>query len=157
VVWERDANKKDQLLEAEWQTAFPGWPSTFCNVEGRCHPIALPSLKLGRLTEDGWFADYPDPQNVLSLVWTTQAQYNQSTASIPAVDAFCAQADASTDQDARLQLYQQAEQLLVTQVAAIPLYQNSATYAVRLRVVGWRIAPTGQTPLSVWQSAYIKR
>ena len=157
VVWERDANKMDQLLEAEWQTAFPGWPSTFCNVEGRCHPIALPSLKLGRLTEDGWFADYPDPQNVLSLVWTTQAQYNQSTASIPAVDAFCAQADASTDQDARLQLYQQAEQLLVTQVAAIPLYQNSATYAVRSRVVGWRIAPTGQTPLSVWQSAYIKR
>src|SRR5689334_12594995 len=63
----------DKLLEEEWQTAFPGWPSTFCNVEGRCHPIPRPTLTLGRLSADGQFADYPDPQNVLSLVWTTQA------------------------------------------------------------------------------------
>jgi ABC-type oligopeptide transport system substrate-binding subunit len=109
------------------------------------------------LTEDGWFADYPDPQNVLSLAWTSQAPYDQFSASIPTVDALCAQADASTDQGARLKLYQQAEQLLVTQVAAIPLYQYTATFVVRSRVVGWRIAPTGQTPLSVWQTMYVRR
>jgi ABC-type oligopeptide transport system substrate-binding subunit len=163
VVWGSDVDRGDKLLawdtllEEEWQTAFPGWPSTFCNVEGRCHPIPRSPVGRGQLTVDGWFADYPDPQNVLSLAWTTQAQYNQSSVSIPAVDALCAQADASTDQDARLKGYQQAEQMLVTQVAAIPLYQYSATSVVRSRVVGWRLAPTGQTPLSVWQRMYIRR
>jgi oligopeptide transport system substrate-binding protein len=163
VVWGSDVDRGDKLLawdtllEEEWQTAFPGWPSTFCNVEGRCHPIPRSKGTGGQLTHDGWLADYPDPQNVLSLAWTTQAQYNQSSVSIPAVDALCAQADASTDQDARLKGYQQAEQMLVTQVAAIPLYQYSATSVVRSRVVGWRLAPTGQTPLSVWQRMYIRR
>jgi hypothetical protein len=54
-------------------------------------------------------------------------------------------------------LYQQAEQPLVDQVAAIPLYQSKIPYVVRTRVVNWRIAPTGQTPLSVWQTTSISR
>jgi peptide/nickel transport system substrate-binding protein/oligopeptide transport system substrate-binding protein len=153
----RNPDTMVQLLEEEWQTAFPGWPITVCDPVGRCHPISLPQGTQGQLTEVGWFAAYPDPQNVLSLAWTTHALYNQSAVSIPAVDALCAQADASTDQDARLTGYQQAEQLLVTQVAAIPLYQYSATTVVRSRVVGWRLAPTGQTPLAVWQRMYISR
>ena len=47
--------------------------------------------------------------------------------------------------------------LLVTQGAAIPLSQAITVAALRTRVAGWRIAPTGQTPLSVWQTAYLKR
>jgi hypothetical protein len=47
--------------------------------------------------------------------------------------------------------------LLITQGAAIPYAQPLITYAVRARVVGWSIAPMGQTPLSVWLTAYIKK
>ena len=61
------------------------------------------------------------------------------------------------DQAPRIPLYQRAEQLLVSQVAAIPLYQPIETTAVRSRVVGWRLAPTGMTPLNVWQATYMKR
>ena len=32
-----------------------------------------------------------------------------------------------------------------------------ATYAVRSRIIGWRVAPTLQTPLAVWQRVYITR
>jgi ABC-type transport system substrate-binding protein len=62
-----------------------------------------------------------------------------------------------SDQAARIALYQQAEQLLVNQGATILLTQNVIWYAVRSRVVGWQVAPTGQTPLAVWQRAYITR
>jgi ABC-type transport system substrate-binding protein len=77
--------------------------------------------------------------------------------SVPAVDALLDQADASSDQALRIHLYQQAEQLLVNQGAAIPLYQYTSLYVVRSHVVGWSLAPTGQTPLSVWQQVYIRR
>ncbi len=94
----------------------------------------------------------------MSSLWTTQAQYNFSFVSIPAVDALAARRRTrSAIRTGRVQLYQQAEQLLVNQVAAIPLYQYRTVYVVRTRVVNWRVAPTGQTPLSVWQATYISR
>jgi ABC-type transport system substrate-binding protein len=62
-----------------------------------------------------------------------------------------------SDQAARIQIYQVAEQLLVNQEATIPLTQYATWYAVRSPVVGWRIAPTDLTPLPVWQQVYIKR
>ena len=76
---------------------------------------------------------------------------------MPQVDVLLAQADGMNDQAARMPLYQLAEQLLVNQGAAIPLTQPVNWHAVRTRVVGWRVAPTGVTPLSVWQTAYLKR
>jgi ABC-type transport system substrate-binding protein len=83
--------------------------------------------------------------------------YSPTGVSVPAADTLLDQADASTDQALRARLYQQAEQLLVNQVAAIPLFQSETVYVMRTRVVNWRVAPTGQTPLSVWQTTYISR
>jgi ABC-type transport system substrate-binding protein len=73
------------------------------------------------------------------------------------VDALLAQADSMSDLTARVPLYQEAEQLLVKQGAAVPLTQPVVRFAVRSRVVGWQVAPTGATPLGVWQTVYIRR
>jgi ABC-type transport system substrate-binding protein len=58
--------------------------------------------------------DYPDPQDFLSLLWTTTTPYNAnlSHVSVPQADTLLAQADSMSDQAARIPLYQQAEQLL---------------------------------------------
>jgi oligopeptide transport system substrate-binding protein len=104
-----------------------------------------------------WRGDYPDPEDFLSLLWTAQGVANYGRVSVPQVDALLAQADGMTDLKVRVPLYQQAEQLLVNQGAVIPLTQYIYWYAVRSHVAGWRIAPTGVTPLSVWQTAYLKR
>jgi oligopeptide transport system substrate-binding protein len=143
-------------IVVQWQAAFPHWriSSTGC-VRG-CEVLYANPQSIQLLSE-GWVADYPDPQDYLSLLWSTHGVYNHSFVSIPAVDALCAQADAISDQAGRIQLYQQAEQLLVNQGAAIPLFQLEAVYVVRTQVVNWRVAPTGQTPLSVWQATYISR
>jgi ABC-type oligopeptide transport system substrate-binding subunit len=137
----------------QWRQAFPGWEIQ----TGPFPHMELKAFGYLQLALDGWTQDYPDPQDFLSLLWTTGVDNNLSHVSMPQVDTLLAQADGMGDQAARIPLYQQAEQLLVNQGAAIPLTQDVTWYAVRSRVVGWRIAPSDITPLTVWQQVYIKR
>jgi len=144
-----------QGIAAQWRQAFPGW---VIQLMGTSHGVGdLKTFSNLQLSWDGWGADYPDPQDFLSVLWATHASYNQSHVSVPQADALLAQADNMSDLTTRMPLYQHAEQLLVTQGAAIPLAQTYATYALRSRVADWRIAPTNSTPLSIWQTAYLKR
>jgi oligopeptide transport system substrate-binding protein len=143
-------------LTQQLQVAFPGWPITVGGCDRGCAP-AIVSAQRHQLSDGYWGADYPDGQDALSLPWRTGAIYNQTHVSLPSADALLDQADGAADQGLRTRLYQQAEQLLVNQVAAIPLFQSEIAYMVRTRVANWRIAPTGQTPLSVWQTTYIHR
>jgi peptide/nickel transport system substrate-binding protein/oligopeptide transport system substrate-binding protein len=143
-------------LQQQWQQAFPGWSISLQTLDGdaQINPRLHSHLQLWW---DGWGADYPDPQDFLSFLWTTDAEHNVSAVSNAQVDALLAQADSTSDLTARVPLYQEAEQLLVKLGAAIPLTQPVVRSAVRSRVVGWQVAPTGMTPLSVWQTAYIGR
>jgi ABC-type transport system substrate-binding protein len=145
-----------EALVKQWQAAFPGWPITATGCGRGCPEGGINPGRF-QLIYGGWGADYPDGVEFLSLLWRTGATYNRTGVSIPDADALLDQADASNDQSRRISLYQQAEQLLMNQVAAIPLFQLEAVYVVRTRVVNWRVAPTGQTLLSVWQATYISR
>jgi peptide/nickel transport system substrate-binding protein/oligopeptide transport system substrate-binding protein len=144
-----------QAMTDQWRQAFPGWAIQFVWIGGTELKTAPPS----HLLFESWGADYPDPQGFLSLLWTTHSPYNANSGhvSVPQVDALLSQADGMTDQKARLAVYQLAEQLLVNQGAAIPLYQNVQNDAVRSRVSGWRRAPVGMTLLSVWQTMRLTR
>jgi peptide/nickel transport system substrate-binding protein/oligopeptide transport system substrate-binding protein len=158
-----------RALQQQWQQAFTGWNISIQALDGDANINRRLHGHL-QLWSDGWKAEYPDPQDFLSHLWTTRAEYNVSAVSNAQVDALLAQADSMTDLTARVPLYQQAEQLLVNQGAAVPLTQPVVRSAVRSRVVGWRVAPTGVTPfelwqpaptgvtpLGVWQTAYIRR
>jgi peptide/nickel transport system substrate-binding protein/oligopeptide transport system substrate-binding protein len=140
-----------QAIIDQWTQAFPGWR---IQATGYAGVEVKPQYSV---EIDGWGADYPDPQDFLSLLWGTLATYNAGHVSVPQADALLLQAGEMGDQRARMPLYQEAGQLLVIQGAAIPLYQFLQPYAVRPRVSGWRIAPTGLTPLSVWLKVYITR
>lgn len=141
-----------QAMVDAWEKAFPGWPID----AGGCR-LQICNGAYFQLATANRGADYADPQAFVSLLWTTNAPSDHTSVSIPQVDQLCAQADGMSDLSARIPLYQQAEQLLVTQGAAIPYAQPLLTYVVRSQVVGWRLAPTGQTPLSVWQATYLTR
>jgi oligopeptide transport system substrate-binding protein len=142
-----------QAMQDAWQSAFPGWP---ISIAGPCR-LQICSRSIFQLTNAGWGADYPDPQDFASLLWTTHADYNRTFVSISQVDALCAQADGMSDLSARIPLYQLAEQLLIKEGAAIPYAQPLYAYVVRSRVVGWRVASTLVTPFSVWQATYLRR
>lgn len=158
--FERGSSAFTPLLQAlidQWQRAFPGWVMQFAWVA----PVQIPTILPFQLMIDSWRSDYPDPQGVLSRRWTSSSPGSNFVGVVnvtfPQVDTWLSQADGLADPTARLTLYRQAEQLLITQAATFPLWQVLLTYAMRSRVTNWRIAPTQVTPLSVWQSVYIKR
>ena len=70
-----------------------------------------------------WGADYPDPQNFLSLQLQTDVGNNNGHWSNAEFDALTQEADTTVDDFARrAALYNQAEQIAVTEVGWLPLF-----------------------------------
>ena len=89
----------------------------------------------------GWIADYPDPQNFLDIKLHSESANNEAGYSNPAVDALLDQADGEADEATRLELYQQAEELIVIDMPWAPLYHGKASYLVKPYVEGFVIPP----------------
>jgi len=89
----------------------------------------------------GWIADYPDPQNFLDIKLHSESANNEAGYSNPDVDALLDQADREVDEAARLELYQQAEELIVDDMPWAPLYHGKASYLVKPYVEGFVVPP----------------
>ena len=84
-----------------------------------------------------WGADYPDPQNFISQQLHTDVGNNNSHYSNAEFDKLVDQADVlNGDLDARLKLYNQAEQIAVTEVGWLPLYTPKLNVLVKPYVKG---------------------
>lgn len=77
----------------------------------------------GRLAAvlSGWFADYLDPQNFLSLLLTTGSPENHWNYSNAEFDQLCRAADGCEDPARRLKLYAQAEDIALQDAVVIPI------------------------------------
>jgi len=142
-----------QVLQQEWQTAFPGWPIT---LQGLDRSVELKTFSKLQLGYDGWGADYPDPQDFMTLLWAKDAAYNQSAVNIPEADTLMKGADVSNDAAGRLTQYQKAEQLMLDQGAFMAYDQPLSTYVTRNTISGWHYANTITVALPTWQSFYVK-
>lgn len=85
----------------------------------------------------GWIVDYPDPENILDLKFHSGSTLNDINYQNPEADRLLDQARTERDAEKRLALYQQAEKLVVTDVAWIPLYFAQAHEVINPRVQGW--------------------
>ena len=142
-----------QVLQQQWQTAFPGWNIT---LQGIDRSVELKTFKKLQFGWDGWGADFPDREDFLTLLWSKDAQYNQSFVDLPAADALMEQADINPDQTARLKQYQQAEQLLTDNGAYIAYNQPLNVQVVKNTISGWYQSSSLQIALPTWQTAYVK-
>lgn len=95
----------------------------------------------------GWIADYPDPQNFLDLLFHSESAYNHGAYSNPEVDALVEQARVEQGPEKRIELYREAEQILVEDAAWIPLYHSVGYYLVKPHVQGLVI--TGQGTMNL--------
>jgi len=84
----------------------------------------------------GWCADYPDPQNWLSVYWKTGGFGERIAYSNPDFDALVNEADTTTDPAARAELYAQAQDLLVAGSPVIFFWNNVNTYLIKPWVTG---------------------
>lgn len=90
----------------------------------------------------GWCADYPDPQNWLSVYWKTGAFGERIAYANADLDALLDQADTSTDQALRADLYQQAQDMLVQSSPGAFMWNNVNAYLVKPWVTGYETTPT---------------
>lgn len=112
----------------------------------------------------GWGQDYPDPQDFLTLQFaknspnnTTNVGQNQSSdaAVQQQVQADLAKADVEQDNTKRMQMYNDAEQKLVNDVAWLPILQLARSRLLKSNVHG-RVFNAGDiTPQQDWANVYI--
>jgi oligopeptide transport system substrate-binding protein len=89
----------------------------------------------------GWCADYPDPQNWLSVYWKTGGFGERIKYSNPELDALLVQADKELDSAKRMQLYADAQRLLTDGAPVAFFWNNVNTYMVKPYVKGITTTP----------------
>jgi len=89
----------------------------------------------------GWCADYPDPQNWLSVYWKTGAFGERIGYSNTELDALLTQADSELDPAKRAQLYADGQKMLTDTAPVAFLYNNVNVYLVNPRVKGYATTP----------------
>lgn len=84
----------------------------------------------------GWCADYPDPQNWLSVYWRTGGFGERIGYSNPDFDALVNEADTTVDPARRAELYAQAQTLLIDGAPVAFAWNNLNTYLIKPWVSG---------------------
>jgi ABC-type transport system substrate-binding protein len=93
----------------------------------------------GRLQmfNSGWIMDYPDPEDVLDLKFHSGSELNDLNYKSDAVDDLLNRARVERDPQRRIQLYQEAEKLIVEDAVWLPLYFAQAHVVVNAAVKNW--------------------
>jgi oligopeptide transport system substrate-binding protein len=90
----------------------------------------------------GWCADYPDPQDWLSIFWHSRSQFAKNIGyHNPEADKLMDQADVETNPEKRMALYDQAQKLIVDDVPYIIRSTSKGTFLVKSYVKGLEITP----------------
>jgi oligopeptide transport system substrate-binding protein len=89
----------------------------------------------------GWCADYPDPQNWLSVYWKTGSFGERIGYSNLELDDLLNQADVEGDPAKRAQLYAQAQDMLVGDSPGAFFWNNVNSYLVKPWVKGMMVTP----------------
>ena len=84
----------------------------------------------------GWIGDYPDPNTFLDM-YVTDGGNNDTGWSNPTYDSLIARAARTADPDERLEVFQEAEAILMREVPIIPIYTYTRNFLISEDVVGW--------------------
>ncbi len=95
----------------------------------------------GQLFSYGWCADYPDPENFADVLFHSDAQQNLGKYSNPELDALLEAARVERDVDRRIEMYQQAERMIVEDAAGIFLNHGLSFVLVKPYIEGYVLAP----------------
>ncbi len=96
----------------------------------------------GHFFTSGWIADYPDPENFLDLLLHSES--HDSRYANPVFDNLLELARLTQDREARLNLYMQAEQLLLDDAGIIPLFHTHEYALIQPYVRNFTIGAVGQ-------------
>lgn len=111
------------------------------NIEPNFYLDQLYSGNHGQLFDGGWCADYPDPENFADVLFHTGSVQNNGGYSNPQLDALLDQARIEPNVTNRIAMYQQAEQMLVDDAAALFTVHYLSYQLVKPYVKGYSFTP----------------
>jgi ABC-type transport system substrate-binding protein len=79
----------------------------------------------------GWIMDYPDPEDIIDLLFYSASRQNNTGYSNPEVDRLVLEARTEQDVTRRMDLYRQAEQIIIQDAAWAPLFYGQEHYVVK--------------------------
>lgn len=98
---------------------------------------------VGHIFNSGWCADYPDPQNFLDVLYHSGSSQNVGGFSSPAIDALLEAARVEPDVNGRLQLYADAERLIVEAAPVVFTTHSLSAILVKPEVQNYVLTPMG--------------
>jgi oligopeptide transport system substrate-binding protein len=93
--------------------------------------------------DNGWIADYPDPQDFLDVLFRTGAQNNTGGYSNQQLDSLLDQAAIEQDATVRSNMYRNAEQIVVQDAAILPLFFGRNYILAKPYVKDYVLSPMG--------------
>lgn len=93
-----------------------------------------------------WAADYLDAENFLSTLLASYSVEDRLDYKNPKFDELCAKADVLMDEQERLKLYAQAEDIALQDAVMIPIYYQRDAELIHPRVQGMRESVFGHLP-----------
>lgn len=123
-----------------WQQNL-GVQITIENLEPNFYYDQVYAGNHGQLLSTGWCADYPDPENFADVLFHTGSAQNAGHYSNPSLDALLEQARTERDVAKRIALYQQIEQMIVDDAAALFTVHSLDFVLVKPYVKGYVFTP----------------
>lgn len=103
------------------------------------------------LVNYGWCADYPDPQNFLDILFGEGSEFNITGYSNDEINAILSEANSGQDPAERIENYRIVEEMLLSNVYAIPLIHGEANYLVDEKITNYPNVPI-QIAIEKWLS-----
>lgn len=123
-------------VAAMWQQKL-GAKVTLNNQEWKVFLSTRDEKKFKDITRHGWIGDYNDANNFLELVRGDIGKQNPSAFADPQFDLLMAEANTTADTAKRAALLQQAERLMIEEVAVFPIHFYSSKHMVSPKLIGW--------------------
>ena len=111
------------------------------NLEPNYYLEQIYSGNHGQLISGGWCADYPDPENFADVLFHSESGQNNGGYANPELDALLERARVEQDVARRIAMYQQAEQMLVDDAAALWTTHSFSYELVKPYVQGYVFTP----------------
>ncbi len=104
--------------------------------------------KMKGMFRAGWQMDYPSIENFLAPLYKTKAGSNDSDYSSPEFDKLLIEAAAATDAAAANAKYQEAEGVLASDMASIPMWYSTAQFGWSDKVTNVKVTAFGTIDFS---------
>jgi oligopeptide transport system substrate-binding protein len=125
AMWLKELGVHITIAQIEQKTLFQ-------NQQNRDYAVSI----------SGWIADYPDPLTFLGTM-VTNGGNNWASWSNPRFDALIDETKKTPDNAKRLEIFQEAEKILLSEAPLMPLYFRSQVYALSPVVKGWSTSVVG--------------